>query len=123
MPELTRATIAGSSLTIEKVPTPEWGKAGWVHCRGFPASMAEEVRDVCALISSDEEMSEAKRMALWTVLGACDKRGRRKFTQADVPMLVGKSLVALQRCFSATLRLNKVTDGDSAKNEDRQPGK
>lgn len=123
MPELTNAQIAGSSLTIEKVPTPEWGKDGWIHCRRFPASMAEEVREVCARVGADSKLSEAERMALWTVLGACDKRGRRRWTQADVPMLVGKSLIALQRCFNITLRLNAITGDAAAKNGARQPGK
>lgn len=121
MPEITRAEVTGSSLTIERVETPEWKKDTWLFCRGFPASMAEEVRDVCRRIDKDKKLSEAERMALWTVLGACDKRGRRKFTQADVPMLVSKSLVALQRCFAVTVRLNSIT-GIEAKNGGRQPG-
>lgn len=123
MPELSRKQIAGSSLTVEKVETPEWGKAGYLYCRQFPASMAEEVRDVCVRIGDEKTLSEAERMALWTVLGACDKRGRRKFTQADIPMLISKSLVPLQRCFNVTLRLNSITGDAAAKNGARQPGK
>lgn len=122
MPELSKAEIAGSSLTIEKVPTNEWKKGGYIYCRQFPASMATEVTEVCQRITKDKKITDAERFALWTVLGACDKRGRRKFTQADVPMLVGKALIPLQACFNATVRLNSITDGEAAKNETSQPG-
>jgi hypothetical protein len=122
MPELTKAQIAKSSTAIERVETPGWGAGGFVYCRQFPASMAEEVREVVDKVVNDKKLTEAERMAYWTVLGTCDRRGRRKFTQKDIPMLIEKSLIPLQECYNAIMRLNSLEVTGTEKNESGQPG-
>lgn len=120
---LTGKAIVASKQTfiIEKVSVPEWNYDGldpadaYVYVRTLGADQAADVRDLAeqqeAAATKKDRQEEALSMAGWCVLGVCDEQGQLLFTQDNIPALLARSLVALQRCSAAVLALNDITGG------------
>lgn len=128
---LTREAIVKSKATfiVHKVATPEWNYDGLdsgdahVYVRTLGGDQARDVRDLAerqeAAKGKDEE--EAVSMAGWCVLGVCDEHGCALFTKDDIPALMARSLMALQRCSNAVLALNDITIGKEGAASDGAP--
>ena len=117
------------TFTAEKVSVPEWNYDGLdsveahVYVRTLGANQAGVVRDLAeqqeaANVKQDEE---AISMAGWCVLGVCDEQGHLLFTKDDIPALLARSLMALQRCSTAVLALNDITVGKEGIASDDAP--
>lgn len=128
---LTGKGIVESKRTfiIEKVSVPEWNYGGvdaadaHVYVRTLGADQAGDVRD----LAEQQEAAKGKRdeesisMAGWCVLGVCDEHGQLLFTKDDIPALIARSLMALQRCSTAVLALNDITGGKEGSASDDAP--
>lgn len=127
---LTRKGIAESEQTfiLTKVDVPEWNyegvdpKEAYVYVRTLGANQAGDVRDLAEQQEAAEgKQQEALSMAGWCVLGVCDEQGRLLFTKGDIPGLMDRSLMALQRCSTAVLALNDITGGKEGTASDDAP--
>lgn len=127
---LTGQSIIGSKQTfiIEKVSVPEWNYGdidateAYVYARTLSGDHAGAVRNLAERQEAAEgEEQEALSMAGWCVLGICDEHGQRLFTEDDIPALMARSLVALQRCSAAVLALNPIDGGEEEEASDDAP--
>lgn len=93
---------------IESVSVPEWG--GDVHIR----TMTGVERDNWEVYASSqfEKKGSVNIRAKLAVLTLCDTSGNRLFKDSDLDQLSGKNSKALDRVYSAALKLNKLTDDD-----------
>lgn len=116
---LTGKGIVESKQTfiLEKVDVPEWNydsvdpAEAHVYVRTLGADQAGDVRDLGEQQEAAEKEGkeqEALSMAGWCVLGVCDEHGQLLFTKDDMPALMARSLMALQRCSTAVLKLNPI---------------
>jgi hypothetical protein len=120
MAQVTRAAILNgkSGLKVKKVPVPGWvpgDKKAYVYVREFRGEDATEVRTLCA-DALKPDASEAELVARWCVLGVCDAKGRRLFTPDDVPELLLRALMPLQRCAIEVMRMNGIAADTPKKN-------
>lgn len=116
---LTRDAIVGSKQTfkIQKVSTPEWAldtngtQEAHVFVRTLSGDQAGAVQRLAAAQQdAGADAAEPKALAGWCVLGVCDDKGAALFTDADIPALLARPLMPLQRCAAAIMELNGVTD-------------
>lgn len=97
---VTRDLILGSQdSTIEKVEVPEWNTD--VYVRSFSAEYREHYEHVMDKLNKTERVR-----ATLVALAACDKDGNELFTMQDVPQLMRKDAVAMERVFKVACRLN-----------------
>lgn len=107
---LTRDQILGASdLPVEVVSVPEWG--GDVGVRVMTG--AERDRFEQSMAAAKGRTLDNVRAGLVAVV-ACDEAGNRLFEPQDVAALGGKSAAALDRVFTAALKLNRFSDADVA---------
>lgn len=124
---LTREAIVESKTTfaIEKVQTPAWAricnvapKECYLYVRTLGAERWEDIERTCkAQHESKGGVHTPLHFAQWAVLGACDEQGEPFFTEADIPALVKRPVMALVDVANATMRLNGVTADESATKE------
>ena len=127
---LTHAAIVESELTfaIEKVSMPAWAqicgvapKECYLYARTLGADRADDVERISQQQQQREKTREQGRKALalaeWAVLGACDDDGKAFFTEADIPALLKRPLMALVELAAVTMRLNGITVEEPAKEE------
>lgn len=124
---LTREAIVESKTTfaIEKVPTPAWAgickvpvKECFLYARTLGADRWEDIERTCKAQQESKGGAQAPlHFAQWAVLGACDKKGEPFFTEADIPALVERPVMALVDIANTTMRLNGVTADEPAKKE------
>lgn len=96
------------ALTIESVPTPEWGGETYVRMLS-----GDEVEDAMAIVNatgSNGKLSERDAMAGMCALCVCDKDGSRLLTADDVPMLLAGPLAPIWKCAQVALRINGLSD-------------
>jgi hypothetical protein len=120
MGQASRAAILNGKggLKVKRVPVPDWvpgDKKAYVYVRQFRGEDAGEVRQLCA-DSMKPKANEAELQARWCVLGACDSKGKRMFTPEDVPALLERALMPLQRCAIEVMRMNGIAAGTPRKN-------
>lgn len=120
MGQATRAAILNGkhALKVKKVLVPDWvpgDKKAYVYVRQFRGEDAQEVRALCQ-DAMNSKAKEADLQARWCVLGVCDKKGVRLFTPDDVPELLQRALMPLQRCAIEVMRINGITADTSRKN-------
>lgn len=105
MSVLTRAAILESSdLPVEAVDVPEWG--GTVSVRTLTG--AERDRFELEVLGSSKQNIRARLCAY----AMADDSGMALFTPADVEALGRKSAAALDRVFTAAMRLNAIGGQD-----------
>lgn len=103
------AILAADDLKIESVDVPEWG--GRVFVRTMTGHDRDEFDAECAkLRETDDHLKDFS--ARLVARCACDEKGARLFTVADVKALTGKSGLALDRVFETANDLNRIT-GDA----------
>lgn len=93
---------------IEKVPVPEW--SGEVFIR----TLTGAERDSWELYASNQldRKGNINIRAKLAVLSICDESGKRLFEDKHLDQLSKKNAKALDRVYSASLKLNKLTDED-----------
>lgn len=93
---------------LEKVNVPEWGDFVYVR------KMNGMERDRWELTASKalEKPSTANIRASLCAMTICDDKGKRLFTDNQISNLGAKSATALDRVFSASKDLNKLSDDD-----------
>lgn len=109
---LTREAILNGKgrIQITQVPVPEWGDNGaCVYVRTLRADEGGEVQQLAASHSKGE-VNEARAMVGWCIMGICNKQGKRLFSEQDVDALLAAPLMAIQRCATAIMELNGVTE-------------
>lgn len=112
---LTKAQIlAATDLKSEQVAVPEWG--GDVLVRMMTGAERDAFEASLASTNKDGKRGNglANMRARLVAMTAVDESGSLLFSESDIDLLGKKSAAALERVFSASLRLNKMTD-DSAK--------
>ena len=124
---LTREAVVKSETTfaIEKVLTPAWAQICgvpaadcYLYVRTLGADRWPDIERTCkAQQEAKGNMQAPEHFAQWAVLGACDEHGEPFFTEADVPALVKRPVMALVDIANATMRLNGVTTDEPAKKE------
>ncbi len=111
---LTREQIlAQNDLKSETVSVPEWGDGAQVIVR----TMSGTERDAyeISIIQSNGKDFEANRenaRAKLLVQTIADETGNRLFTDEDVTELGKKSAAALDRIYTVSSRLNKLSKTD-----------
>ncbi len=128
---LTGKGIVESKQTfiLKRVDVPEWNYDGldlaeaYVYARTLGGDQAGDVRDLAEQqeAAKGKKEEEALSMAGWCVLGICDEQGKALFTKEDIPALIVRSLVALQRCSNEVLALNDITGGTEEAASDDAP--
>lgn len=104
---LSRAQIlAVSDMTIEPLAIPEWG--GQVFIRTMTAGDRDRFE---GRVSADPHKDLRAHLAVATL---CDEVGKAMFSSDDVPVLTAKSAGALDRIFTASVKLNKIGKADVA---------
>jgi hypothetical protein len=105
MTTLNRQSIleAPDFKTVE-VAIPEWG--GSVYVRTLTSRQRDEFEQ---LVAGKSYANIRATLCAWT---ACDERGQRIFTDADIPKLGDKSAAATERIFVKALELAKFDDKD-----------
>jgi len=95
--------------TIEKLIVPEWGNAE-VYIR----TMSGSERDTWELYASKamERKGAVNIRAKLACLCLCDENGKRLFADGQVDQLGKKSSKALDRVYSAALKVNKLSDDE-----------
>ena len=116
---LTREAIVQSEKTfkVRRVSTPEWALSenGATDAHVFVRTLAADQAGAVQALAvehkdADSHDKEARAMAGWCVLGVCDADGLPLFTDTDIPALLVRPLMPLQRCASAIMELNGVTE-------------
>jgi len=92
----------------QKINIPEWG--GDVYIRTMSGSERDSW-ELHAEAQLDKTNSVNVRAKLAS-LTLCDEKGKRLFSDNQLAALGKKSGKALDRVYSASLKLNKVTDAD-----------
>lgn len=127
---LTGKGIVESKQTfiLQKIATPEWNYDGvdpadaHVYVRTLSGDQAGAVRDLAERQEQAKgQDEEALSMAGWCVLGVCDEHGILLWTKEDIPALMARSLIALQRCSTAILSLNDIAVGTEEAAPDGAP--
>ena len=119
-------TASKQTFILRRVNTPEWNYDGLapedahVYVRTLSGDQAGAVRDLAEQQEAAEgQDQEALSMAGWCILGVCDEHGVLLWTEDDIPALMARSLVALQRCSTAVLSLNDIAvDTEEAASDD-----
>ena len=127
---LTHEAIVESerTFTIEKVPLPAWAgicnctlEESFLYARTIGAEREEDVERLTTKQQEREKNKEHGRKSLafaeWAVLGACDEQGEPFFTEADIPALVKRPMMALVDLANATMKLNGVIKDEPATKE------
>lgn len=96
--------LQAKDAKTEKVEVPEWG--GFVYVRMMTARQRDQFE---AEQISDPYKDVRARLAVHTV---CDEQGEMLFQKQDVDALGQKSAAALDRIFSAAVKLNRITKED-----------
>ena len=111
MSSLNKAAIlnGGVRLQVRKVDTPEWGGEGHVYVRALSAGDAADVQRLAADQQAGKA-NEAEVMVGWCILGICDGGGKRLFDDADTVALLKGPLMPIQRCTTAIMELNHITE-------------
>lgn len=113
-PPLDRAMIlAAVDLAPLPVDVPEWG--GRVYVRHITAGERDEWESM-----GEPGRNEARARAV--AFCACDQRGRRLFTAADIPALAGKNADAIDRIFYAAVAANRVSAAELEAAEGKSAG-
>jgi hypothetical protein len=117
---LTRENIRGADdLPREKVMVPEWAPSGTDPADAYvwAASFWGDDRDafemeVEARRGTDGEVNRIGFRAYLVALATVDDDGKKLFTLDDIEWLGRKNAAALDRIYSAIIRLNKLSKAD-----------
>ena len=111
MPQINRRAMREqlSHVKVKKIETPEWGADGYVYVRALQASDATRVQTL-GEAGANGKAGEARALVGWCVLGICDKSGKRVLTEADTDALLKAPLGVLQRCVTAIMEINGLTE-------------
>ena len=102
---LTREQIlASQDLKKERVPVPEWG--GDVFVRVMTGTERDAFEETI-FKGGGSNIGTRARLAALTMI---DEKGQRLFTDEDVQVLGEKSAPALDRVYTASIRLIVFTD-------------
>lgn len=109
---LSRAAIlAAPDLPTQDVAVPEWG--GAVRIRGLTGAERDAFEAAIAQRKGkDVRMNLQNVRARLVAMSAVDESGARLFSDGDVAALGEKSAVALERVFTAAMRLSGLTPDD-----------
>lgn len=103
---LTREQILGADdIAMERVDVPEWGGAIYVRVMSGTERDHYQSRRLTIVGNSQRFNLENATVEL-VALTACDAKGKRLFSEADVAELGKKSSAALQRIAAVAQRLN-----------------
>ena len=93
---------------LEKVECPEWGGSIYVKI------MDGASRDRWELMTSKamNAPNTANVRASLVAATACDKEGKRIFTNNQIALIGNKSAIALDRIYAVAKRINKLEDDD-----------
>jgi hypothetical protein len=100
------AILNGRPPKVTRVDVPEWGDGGYVYVRQLRASEAVDVQKL-------EGKDDTEVLVGWVVLGVCDLKGKRIFTDKDAPKLMEAPLPTLQRVALAIMEVNGLAGGES----------
>lgn len=124
---LTHEAVVDSKTTfaIEKVFLPAWAaicgcapKDCFLYVRTLGADRAGDVQRVSeAQQKAKGDDAIALGYAQWAALGACDETGKPFFTEADIPALLKRPLMALVDLANATMKLNGIIKDEPATKE------
>ena len=111
MPQINRTAMLKrlSHVKVKKIATPEWGEDGYVYVRELQASDATRIQTL-GDTGTNGKADEARALVGWCVLGICDKSGNRVLTEADTDDLLKAPLGVLQRCVTAIMEINGLTE-------------
>jgi len=107
---LTReAILAAQDITTEDVACPEWG--GTVRIKAPTGAERDEFEQKISRRTGKKVVADLKNIRARTVAKfAVNDTGARLFTDADVIGLGQKSGAALDRCFTAWMKLAGMTE-------------
>jgi hypothetical protein len=99
---------ANDQADIKKIDVPEWG--GFVYVR----IMSGKERDRWELLVSKsvDKPQTANIRASLCAMTICDEKGKRVFTDNQIESLGAKSSTALDRVFSVSKTINRLSDDD-----------
>lgn len=110
MQTLTKDLIfQADDLKVVPVEVPEWG--GQIFVRSMKSIDRDRME---ALVTSTDPKAKTNLRAQMVVMTACLESGEPLFTQADVGSVGNKSAAAVDRIFTAALKLNNFSDEDVA---------
>lgn len=92
-------------LEVKEVAMPEW--SGSVCVRGLTARERDQFEASVGIAANLDNLR-----ARLVVLTACDKEGKRIFTDADTEELGEKNSQAVDRLFEVARKMSGMTDAD-----------
>lgn len=98
------AILNGRPPKVTRVDVPEWGEGGFVYVRQLRASEAGKVQKLA------ESGDDTQVLVGWVILGVCDLKGQRLFTEADNDKLAESPLATLQRIAMAIMEVNGLAE-------------
>ena len=107
------AVLAAQDIKIEEVQVPEWGGSLCVKVMTGPeredysVGLARQVGPKGEVETVEQRQAMKSGLLQHTV---CDENGVLVFTKEDMPAIMGKSSVVLDRLFSKAMDLNGLSE-------------
>lgn len=105
-----QAILAAQDLKSEDVAVTEWG--GEVRVRTLTGTERDAFESSLVQDGGKRDLSNLRARLL--SLAIVDENGARLFSEADIPLLGGKSAAALDRLFEVAQRLNGIGEKEQA---------
>lgn len=105
--------LAAEDMTLEFVPTPEIGKGSGVYARSMSAGARGRIEGEAARYKETKKGDFASLFSLHVAVEcACNEKGERLFSRADIDAIKIKNAAVVSRIAEAGMRLSGFSKAD-----------